>query len=125
MLQTLNESYKVTQLAGQRLSTFRAFYLASLGGAEALYLEDKVGNFVPGKEADFVVLDLEATPLMKRRMKNTSNLAERLFVLMMLGDDRSVLETHIMGERAHTRSGTGSTVNVNERARHVSPAVNG
>ena len=63
MLQTLNESYKVTQLAGQRLSTFRAFYLASLGGAEALYLEDKVGNFVAGKEADFVVLDLEATPL--------------------------------------------------------------
>ncbi len=125
MLQTLNESYKVTQLAGQRLSTFRAFYLAGLGGAEALYLDDKVGNFVPGKEADFVVLDLEATPLMKRRMQNTSNLAERLFVLMMLGDDRSVLATHIMGERAHTRSGGGSSANVNERGRHVSPAVNG
>jgi guanine deaminase len=108
MLQTLNESYKVTHLAGQRLSPFRAFYLATLGGAEALYLEDKVGNFSAGKEADFVVLDLGATPLLARRMKNTSSLAERLFVLMMLGDDRSVLATHIMGERAHARTAAPS-----------------
>lgn len=104
MLHTLNESYKVAHLAGQKLSPFRAFYLATLGGAEALYLEDKLGNFVKGREADFVVLDPESTPLMARRMKNTDNLAERLFVLMMLGDDRSVLATHIMGERAHARS---------------------
>ncbi|MGH8628881.1 MAG: guanine deaminase, partial [Gammaproteobacteria bacterium] len=103
MLHTLNESYKVTHLAGQRLSPFRAFYLATLGGAEALYLEDKVGNFAKGKEADFVVLDPESTPLIARRMENTTTLAERLFVLMMLGDDRSVGATHVMGQCAYRR----------------------
>jgi len=99
MLRTLDEAYKVAQLGGQRLSPLRAFYLATLGSARSLYLDDRIGNFVAGKEGDFIVLDLAATPLMARRMANTSDLVERLFVLMMLGDDRSVLATHIMGRR--------------------------
>lgn len=99
MLQTLNEAYKVLQLNGQRMSAERAFYLATLGGARSLYLEDRIGNFAPGKEADFVVINPDATPLLSRRMKNTSTLSERLFVLMMLGDDRCVAATHVMGER--------------------------
>jgi guanine deaminase len=65
--------------------------------------DDRIGNFVAGKEGDFVVLDLAATPLMARRMANAADIVERLFVLMMLGDDRSVLATHIMGRRASAR----------------------
>ena len=42
-------------------------YLATLGGAHALYLDDKLGSFQPGKEADFVVLDYMATPDMAAR----------------------------------------------------------
>lgn len=103
MLQTLNEAYKVLQLNGQRLSAESAFHLATLGGARSLYLDERIGNFLPGKEADFVVLDPQATPLMARRMANTTTLAERLFVLMMLGDDRTVAETHVMGEIAWRR----------------------
>ncbi|MBL8442878.1 MAG: guanine deaminase [Zoogloeaceae bacterium] len=103
MLQTLNEAYKVLQLNGQRLSAERAFHLATLGGARSLYLDDRIGNFLPGKEADYVVLDPQATPLMARRMANTTTLAERLFVLMMLGDDRTVAETHVMGKMAWRR----------------------
>ena len=99
MLQTLNEAYKVLQLNGQQLSAERAFYLATLGGARSLYLEERIGNFTPGKEADFVVIDADATPLLSRRMHNTSTLSERLFVLMMLGDDRCIAATHVMGER--------------------------
>jgi guanine deaminase len=106
MLRTLDESYKVLQLAGQQLSPLRAFYLATLGGAASLYLDDVIGNFAPGKEADFVVLDPAATPLMARRMAQTTTLAERLFVLMVLGDDRAVFATHIMGERKHSRTAT-------------------
>ena len=104
MLRTLDEAYKVAQLRGQRLSPLRAFYLATLGSARSLYLDDKIGNFVAGKEGDFIVLDLAATPLMARRVANTADLVERLFVLMMLGDDRSVLATHVMGRRASARS---------------------
>jgi guanine deaminase len=99
MLQTLNEAYKVLQLQGQQLSAERAFYLATLGGARSLYLDDRIGSFAPGREADFVVLDPAATPLLARRTANSASLAERLFVLMMLGDDRAVAATHVLGER--------------------------
>ena len=103
MLQTLNEAYKVLQLAGQSLSAADAFHLATLGGAHSLYLDDRIGNFAPGKEADFVVLDLCATPLLARRSASCTTLAERLFVLMMLGDDRAVAATHVMGRPAWQR----------------------
>ena len=98
MLRTLAESYKVAQLARQRLSPLRAFYLATLGGARALGQEERLGNFAPGKPADFVVLDPAATPLMARRMARADGLVEALFVLMMLGDDRAVAATYVMGE---------------------------
>lgn len=97
MLQTLNEAYKVLQLGGQSLSAASGFYLATLGGAHSLYLDDRIGNFAPGKEADFVVLDPRATPLLARRSAACTTLEERLFVLMMLGDDRVVAATHVMG----------------------------
>ena len=104
MLQTLNEAYKVLQLKGQKLSAASAFHLATLGGARSLYLDDRVGNFLPGKEADFVVLDPAATPLLARRMACAQTLDERLFVLMMLGDDRTVAATYVMGEAAWVRA---------------------
>ncbi|MCK9987968.1 MAG: guanine deaminase [Azoarcus sp.] len=104
MLQTLGEAYKVLQLNGQPLSAERAFYLATLGGARSLYLDDRIGTFLPGREADFVVLDPAATPLLARRSAACETLAERLFVLMMLGDDRAVAETWVMGEPAWRRA---------------------
>ena len=105
MLRTMAESYKVCQLAGQSLSPMQAFYLATLGGAAALYLEERIGNFDIGKEADFVVLDPEATPHLARRMERTATLAERLFAFMIMGDDRAVHATHVLGARAHARAG--------------------
>ena len=105
MLRTMAESYKVCQLAGQSLSPMQAFYLATLGGAAALYLEDRIGNFDIGKEADFVVLDPEATPHLARRMERTTTLAERLFAFMIMGDDRAVHATHVLGALAHARAG--------------------
>ncbi len=103
MLQTLNEAYKVCQLAGEKLSALKAFYLATLGGAEALYLDHCIGNFATGKDADFVVLDLAASELMQCRLDNATTLDERLFALMMLGDDRCVQATHVMGRRLYSR----------------------
>ena len=98
MLQTLNEAYKVGQMAGQALSPMKAFYLATLGGARSLYLDQILGNFEAGKEADFVVLDLQATPLMQLRMANSDSIPNSLFALMILGDDRCVHATHVMGQ---------------------------
>ncbi len=103
MLQTLNEAYKVSQMAGQTLSPMKAFYLATLGGAKSIYLEHILGNFKPGKEADFVVLDLAATPLMQRRMAQSDSISDSMFALLMLGDDRSVHATHVMGQCRYSK----------------------
>ncbi len=104
ILKTLGEAYKVLQQKSQTLSPLRAFYLATLGGAKSLSLNDKIGNFESGKEADFVVLNFNATPLIERRLKNTADINERLFILMILGDDRSIEATHIMGEKVYAKA---------------------
>jgi guanine deaminase len=99
MLSTINEGYKTQQLRNDKLSPFQSFYLATLGGAVSLDLEGTIGNFRKGAEADFIVLDYHATPLMDRRMRHCTNLSEKLFILSMLGDERHIKATYIMGER--------------------------
>jgi guanine deaminase len=99
----MGEAYKVGQLAGETLDPMHAFYLATLGGARALRIDDKVGNLAPGKEADFLVLDLAATPLMARRTAAAGSIAEQLFILSVLGDDRAVARTYLAGRLAHER----------------------
>jgi guanine deaminase len=102
-LQSLNEAYKIMQLQGKKLDPFKSLYLATLGGAQALYLDDKIGNFECGKDADFVVLDYKATPLIDYRLQQATSLAEKLFALCMLGDDRAIKETFAAGVSVHAR----------------------
>ncbi len=102
-LQSLNEAYKIMQLQGKKLDPFKSLYLATLGGAHALYLDDKIGNFESGKDADFVVLDYNATPLISYRMQQAKTLDEKLFALTMLGDDRAIKETFAAGVSVHRR----------------------
>lgn len=104
MLQTLNAAYKVAQSHGNRLSAGHAFYLATRGTAQALYLEDRIGSLAPGMEADVIVLDLASTPLIAHRMRHCRDLEEALFVQMTLGDDRAVLATYVAGRLVHTRA---------------------
>ncbi|HIK55185.1 MAG TPA: guanine deaminase [Synechococcales cyanobacterium M55_K2018_004] len=103
MLQTCNEAYKIGKLRRQKLSAFQALFLATLGGAQALRLDHYIGNFEAGKEADFVVLDPRCTPLLAFRNAKPADtlaaIAEQAFTLMMLGDDRAVHATYIMGNR--------------------------
>ncbi|MDR3434101.1 MAG: guanine deaminase [Rouxiella aceris] len=104
MLQTLAEAYKVGQLQHYRLSAFEAFYHATLGGARALHLDDKIGNFDAEKEADLVVLDPGATALQQLRAANSKTLAEKLFVLITLGDDRNIYRTLVDGKVVYQRN---------------------
>jgi len=103
LLATMNEAFKVCQMRKQAVGALKLFYLATLGAARALRLDDKIGNFAPGKEADFLVLDAKALPLLKRRWAQTSSVAERLFALAVLGDDRAVARTYVAGALAHAR----------------------
>lgn len=97
-LMTLNEAYKVARLLGDPLTTTEALRLATLGGAVALGLGDRVGSLEAGKDADVVVLDPAATPLLRHRTELATDTAEVLFALLMLGDDRAITGTVVAGE---------------------------
>ncbi len=101
MLRTLDEARKVARLQGQDLHPLRAFYLATLGAARCLKLEDRIGTLDVGKDADFIVLDLQSTELMARRTGAARSLSDMLRILMTLGDDRAIKATYILGRQVH------------------------
>jgi guanine deaminase len=103
MLQTMNEAYKVARMKGSYLPALRMFYLATLGAARSMQLEGTIGNFAVGAEADFIVLDPQATPLLARRSARCDNLEEQLFALALLGDDRAIRATYSAGRKVHER----------------------
>ncbi|MBV8665028.1 MAG: guanine deaminase [Burkholderiaceae bacterium] len=104
MLQTMNETYKVARMGGTHVSALRLFYLATLGGARSMQLEGLIGNFAYQAEADFIVLDPQATPLLARRVARTNSLEEMLFAFALLGDDRAVAATFAAGKLVHART---------------------
>jgi guanine deaminase len=97
LLRTAGEAYKVLHLRQQALPAMRALYLATLGAAEALRLDAELGNFQPGKEADFVVIDEGGAPLTARRTAMARTIEERLFALQTLGDDRNIAAAWVSG----------------------------
>lgn len=103
ILATLGDGYKAAQLNQQTLSAGHAYYLATRGGARALYLDDRIGSLAPGMEADLVVLDLKSTPLIAQRMEGARDFADRLFIQMMLADDRAVRATYAAGRPIYQR----------------------
>jgi guanine deaminase len=103
MLRTLGEAYKVQQLQGIPMHPAYSLYLSTLGGARALYLDDRIGSLVPGRDADLAVLDPAATPLLARRTALSDDPLDTFFALATLGDDRAVRETWSAGRIVHTR----------------------
>ena len=109
MLATMNEAYKVAELTNYPLDSVKAFYLATRGSAQAMGLEGTVGSLEPGHEADFVVLDPRATPLLAQRTARVEDIEELLFVLAVMGDDRAVRATYVAGALAHDRDAAPTT----------------
>ena len=81
--------------AGLSLSPQNLWWQHTAGAAQALGLDGRVGNLLPGCEADFVVLNPQATPLLAFRTGNANSLNELLFAMIVLGDDRLVEKTVI------------------------------
>lgn len=129
LLKTLSDAYKAVSLEQNGkdvppFGAFEAFYQITLGASQSLGLEDKVGRLDKDYEADFVVIDWLATPLQNLRMQTIEDnynhgfnssvtqpdkatqikkLAEQLFSLMILGDDRNILATYVNGKQVHAR----------------------
>ncbi|QDL38808.1 guanine deaminase [Rhodoferax sediminis] len=80
---------------GLSLNPQHLWWQHTAGAAQALGLAGVVGNLQPGCEADFIVLNPQATPLLARRTARANSLDELLFAMIVLGDDRLVEKTVI------------------------------
>jgi guanine deaminase len=83
------------------LSPQQLWWLHTAGAAKALGLQGVVGNLQPGCDADFIVLNPQATPLLARRIARAQSLDELLFALIVLGDDRVAERTILASDQAH------------------------
>ncbi len=80
---------------GLSLTPEQLWWQHTAGAARALGLPGVVGNLQRGCEADFVVLNPAATPLLARKTGQAGSLSELLFAMVVLGDDRLVEKTVI------------------------------
>jgi len=90
--------------AGLSLSPQHLWWQHTAGAARAMGLDGVVGNLLPGYEADFVVLQPKATPLLARKTKLANTLDELLFSLIVLGDDR-LIERTVLAATVAERAG--------------------
>ena len=97
-LATMRDAFTVSQLVGKRISPYETYFSATLGNANILQLNDKIGSIEVGKFADLVVLDPCATPIMKERHALSNSLSDILFACMIMGDDRAITETWVAGK---------------------------
>ncbi len=113
LLQTLDNAYKVGMLQAveqdgtsrfesYKISAAKGLYLATLGAAHSLYLDNYIGNFTPGKEADFIVLDPWSTATLSVRNEgikptDLETALHLFFGLMLCGDERAIRQTYILG----------------------------
>ncbi len=81
--------------AGMSLTPEQLWWQHTAGAARALGLAGVVGNLQAGCEADFIVLNPAATPLLARRTQAAQSMAELLFAMIVLGDDRLIERTVI------------------------------
>ena len=103
MFQVMNEAYKIGRLNDYNLDPVKAFYLTTLAAAKVLNMDDRIGNFDSNKEADFIVIDLKATELIKNKLETSNNISDILFNLMTLGDDRLIKEVYILGQNIYQK----------------------
>ncbi len=101
MFDVMRTAYEIAQLRGYSLHPAKAWYLASVGSARAMRLDDRIGNLATGMEADVTVIDLASTPLIEQRMAGAENLWDALFAQMILADDRAIHATYAAGRLVH------------------------
>jgi guanine deaminase len=80
---------------GLSLSPQHLWWQHTVGAAQALGLAGVIGNLQPGCEADFIVINPAATPLLARKTARANNLDELLFSMIVLGDDRLIEKSMI------------------------------
>ena len=98
---TMHAAYTVARQSvgqsGRSLSAQHLWWLHTAGAAKALGLAGVIGNLTVGCDADFIVLNPQATPLLSRRIAAADSLQEQMFAMVVLGDDRLVERVVVNG----------------------------
>ena len=111
--QVLNACFKVhiseAGDAGLSLHPAELLFTGTLAGARALDMDDRIGNFDVGKEADFVVLEPHRWEMYGRTLENVVKPADpitardaNLFAVLMLAREPALTETYVRGRRLTT-----------------------
>lgn len=103
MFAVMDDVYKVAMLNNYKMPSMERWYLCTFGAAKSLGLDNKIGNFTPGKEADFIVIDPHPSTYLQYRLTQAEDIFETLFILMTLGDVHNIEATYIYGEPAYIR----------------------
>ncbi|MBK0398963.1 guanine deaminase [Limibaculum sp. M0105] len=103
MFDTMKAAYETGQRRGVALSPVHLWWLATEGSARVLRIEQEVGNLEAGREADLVLIDLAATPILAARTARAQTAAEIMFALIVLADERAVSEVWSGGRMVHAR----------------------
>jgi guanine deaminase len=95
------EAYQMQMLqqGGIKLSPAHLLYLATKAGAKALHLEDQIGDFTPGKQADFVVLKAPKGSTLERTLSQSLSLELSLGALFTLAREESVKSVFVAGKK--------------------------
>ncbi|MBK8015574.1 MAG: guanine deaminase [Betaproteobacteria bacterium] len=99
MLRTMGAAYEVSQLRGEPITPSQALWLATGGAAQALGLESDTGNLTPGLDADVVILDPAAVPLVQWLASRAESAERWLGTVQTLGDDRTIAAVFSGGRR--------------------------
>jgi len=97
MLAVMDEFYKASIIQDFRVYTMTRWFLATLGAAKALGLDEYIGSFEPGREADFVVIDPGADDIVKYRTEMVDDIYEMLFIIITLGNGTLIKDTYVFG----------------------------
>ncbi|MGE0218009.1 guanine deaminase [Mycolicibacterium sp.] len=87
--------------AGLSIPPAQLLFTATLAGARALDLEDRVGNLDAGKQADFLVVDPQRQPLLPELLERVApEDSDRLLFALLLGlREAAIAEVFVQGRR--------------------------
>lgn len=101
--QTIQGTGRVVDPSGenqkyQPLTYKQGFFLATLGGARALDMEDEIGNFCAGKDFDALLIEM-SPPKYFKNLTSKENFEQLLQKFVYTGDDRNILKVFVHGKQ--------------------------
>ncbi|XP_027518678.1 guanine deaminase isoform X3 [Chiroxiphia lanceolata] len=93
-----SNSLQINKVNETGLTLEEAFQLATLGGSQALGLDDVIGNFEVGKEFDALLINTKASDS-PFDLFSADNFEDILQKFLYLGDDRNISEVYVAGKQ--------------------------